>query len=275
LQEEERVERDIAAPVLRSSTVQTRPMQAAGPSTSARTTPRAAGDGDAGGQPARACKIRGGIAYLGGAASTVLMSFLADSVRRRRPVVVLAAAVACIVVAGAAVAGHVVQFPGIGSADRPATPADALTAQAVSQLRSDELPAGARRGVDRVGTILADSSRLVGSLGGHRVYVLRSSRGLLCVLLAGRGDSCGDQLSAACPITFLVEKDSAAAPPIAYGVARDGVVSVSFRNDGRPVTRPVRGNVFGYQGRPFTRADFSPLTVTLANGRRFEACSQH
>jgi hypothetical protein len=181
--------------------------------------------------------------------------------RRRRS---LALAIACVLAAGglaaAAVSGP---LNGIFTADHPRRAADVLDARTAAMLKRDEA-----RG-DRIGVRLLDQSRLLGILPmGRRVYLVPTSMGRLCVVVERLAESCGDPLTQTAPVMFsVVDPDRAGGGegPIAYGVARDGVVSVSFIVAGRRETAPIRHNLFAFQARP-ADAVFSVPTVRFANG---------
>jgi hypothetical protein len=147
--------------------------------------------------------------------------------RRTRTVVVLAAGLAALVLVGLAVAETWNPLAGIGAADRPSRPDDALDADVAAQVRAAELPPG--HPVDSIGTRLVGSARLVGQLpSGRNVYVVPTTKGKLCVAVAGRAQSCGEALTRTSPITLTLLKDASLVPPVVYGVAMDGVASVSF-----------------------------------------------
>jgi hypothetical protein len=168
-----------------------------------------------------------------------------------------------LVSAGAAFASGAGPFPGIGAADHPPRPTDKPGAAVVDQLRADELPGGGP--LDQIGSRRIDSARLVGALpSGRRVYLVPTSKGKLCVVVARLAESCGDTLTRESPITFTVVDRGQGQPAVAYGVALDGVVSVSFTAGGRAVTVPVRDNFFVYEASSGT--SFSPPTVTFADG---------
>jgi len=162
-------------------------------------------------------------------------------------------------------------FSGISSADRAQTESDKLGAQAIAQLRSDELPAD--QSGDQIGKRLDASARWVGTLpDGRNLYLVPSVNGKLCVLAAGLSESCGDALTREAPITFTISANGVGSRPLIYGVALDDVVSVAFRTGGVDVTLPVRNNVFAYEGPPYqgspTQAGpgVSAPTVTFSDG---------
>jgi hypothetical protein len=187
--------------------------------------------------------------------------------RGRRIWLTLAVALglAVLVGGGVAFATRAGPFSGISAADRPQRAQDVLDAAVVAQLRADEAPGG-----DQIGTHDIQSARLVGTLpSGRHVYVVTTSKERLCVLVARLAESCGNPLTQREPVTYtIVDADGPGGEPaVAYGVARDGVKSVSFTVGGRHETVPVRRNMFAYQAPAFVRSDsFSSVTVTLANG---------
>jgi hypothetical protein len=187
--------------------------------------------------------------------------------RGRRTWLTLAVAlgVALLVGGGVAFATRIGPFSGISAADHPQRAQDVPDPAVVAQLRSDEAPGG-----DQVGTHDLQSARLVGSLpSGRHVYVVTTSRERLCVVVARLAESCGYPLTQMEPLTFtVVDSDGPGGEPaVAYGVARDGVKSVSFTVGGRRETVPVRDNMFAYQPPAFVRSDsFSSVMVTLADG---------
>jgi hypothetical protein len=182
----------------------------------------------------------------------------------RRRFLVYAALTVALIVSGLALAGSLNPLRGIGAADHPQA-SDALGQSVQVQLRADLVPPG---GVDQIGGRLTGSSRFVGALpSGRKVYVVPTTKGRLCVLVAGLAESCGSPLSQQEPVTFTTTWEHPGEPAYVYGVARDGVESVSFNAGSRRVTVPVEHNLFAYESEPRdSPAGFGAITVTLTNG---------
>jgi hypothetical protein len=176
---------------------------------------------------------------------------LAPATRGRRRRRSLALAVALAVAAGglaaAAVSGP---LSGVFSADHPRSTQDVLDPATAAMLRSAEQRLAGRP--------LLGESRLLGALPtGRRVYLVPTSAGRLCVVVERLAASCGRPLTRSAPLTFAVTHSGKG--PVVYGVARDGIVSVSFTVGGRRVAVPVRNNLFAYQARPGDRHFSAPV----------------
>lgn len=186
-------------------------------------------------------------------------------VRRKWLTLAVALGVALLIGGGVSFATRIGPFSGISSTDHPQRAQDVLDPAVVAQLRADEAPGG-----DQIGTRDIESARLVGSLPtGRHVYVVTTSKGRLCVVVARLAESCGNPLTQPEPLTFtIVDRDGPGGEPaVAYGVAKDGVKSVSFTVGGRHETVPVRANMFAYQAPLSVTSDsFSSVMVTLADG---------
>lgn len=187
---------------------------------------------------------------------------------RWKPPVIALVAVAVLGVGGVAVAASWGPLSAIGAADRPAEPADKLSPAAKEQVRKHEiLPDGV------IGARLVDEARLVGELpDGRKVYVVPTSKSKLCIIVVEGGGSCHPPLSRAEPITFERSKAGPGAPHIIWGVATDDVISVSFELGGQPMTIPVEGNFYAWEGQPTeTFKGVSPVTVTFSDGTTQQA----
>lgn len=191
------------------------------------------------------------------------------SVNRWRPWrLAWAAAALALVLAGAAYAAGFNPFAGISAADHPATSNDSLPAfltAEIPEFNSMYEQMGH-------GHLMPDSARFVSQLpSGMRFYTIATSEGGLCLANvyppgssnAKGGWGCGDSLSQSQPITIASQQPNpAAAPPINYGLAMDGVTAVSFMAGGVETTVPVKDNVWAYEGQ----ADLRSITVHWADG---------
>jgi hypothetical protein len=189
-----------------------------------------------------------------------------SGLRHLRPLMIGAIAVVALSVAGVAIADDLGAFKGISGAEHPQGVADALSPAVVADINSEN--AGTNRGAR--GQLLADSARFVRQLTtGERIYAITTTTDELCVLIVGRPGSnmksavgCGDPLSQTDPTTAESVQPNPANPPLTYGVAIDGVTSVSILARGDEATVPVENNVWAYEGP----SDDEPLTVHYADG---------
>jgi hypothetical protein len=193
--------------------------------------------------------------------------------RRRpsRPVLVAAVAVAAIAGAGVAIAAGIGAFNGISAAQHPHGPADTLDPELVAQIDLQNAELASSPTGQTTGQMLPASARFTRALGsGERVYALTTTTNELCVLLVGAPGSnmssavgCGNPLNQDQPTTTGVVRPSPATPPLAFGIAIDGVTSVSFMAAGAETTVPVTNNVWAYEG---SSAALQSLTVHYADG---------
>ena len=189
----------------------------------------------------------------------------------RKRLLLVAALALVLTLAGVALAGRQGWGPlaSIGTADHPANNSDTLPPSVLAQIRADAFPPGVRM-KDPIGKRLVDQARLVATLpDGRKLYLVPTSEHRLCVETA-TSESCGAALNHQAPITFTAEEPGPGTAPIAFGIAMDGVVSVSFTvNGGLPITLPVHDNVFAYEATAQARtgrATFSAPLVTFADG---------
>lgn len=189
---------------------------------------------------------------------------------RRTPLLVAAALLAVTAVATAAVAAALGGFNGLGAAQHPPTGADVVDPATAAYLRSHDVG------------IQLDTVRRVGRLpNGQNVYVVTGTSNDLCTVVeepVGEPiDLCGEPLSDAHPVAitgdYAVENDPSTRW-IIYGLARDGVTSVSFQpaqaNNqpaGPEVTVPVKDNLWIYRSNDALEPDFfQPFKAHLADG---------
>jgi hypothetical protein len=175
--------------------------------------------------------------------------------RSRRSVVIVAVALAALVCVGVAIAASLGAFNGIGSAQHPQTPADVIGDPATAGFLQGK---GGTQPVPR--GLQLDTTRFLGQFpDGQKVYVATGSLNDLCTIVGPPNYEvwCGDPLSDAHPATIYTYPAFNNDPTIrwiTFGIAIDGVTSVSFRTaltaDGVPtgpeVTVPVTGNLWTY-----------------------------
>lgn len=116
-----------------------------------------------------------------------------------------------------------------------------------------------------------DQARLLpASVSGHRLYLVPSTSGDLCMFVQSMIEACTSPLTASHPALFsVVDPDGPAGTgPLVFGVAEDGVSSISFDIAGVKQTVPVAGNVFEYQaGSSVNADDITGAAATFANGQ--------
>lgn len=181
--------------------------------------------------------------------------------------VLVALAVTALVGTGAAIADGLGAFDGIGAADHPQTGADVIDPATAAYL-DGRTPQSA--GV--IGLQL-DTARNVGQLpDGQSVYVIaRSGDGSnLCIVVGAPHPEteCRSTLSQSHPTAiFTYSENQPAASPVTFGVALDGVTSVSFQAgdypNGQEVTVPVNDNLWIY---PEVVDSLQPVTSHFSDG---------
>jgi len=187
--------------------------------------------------------------------------------RRLRPLAVAAIVTTALAFAGLAIAAGFGAFNGIGAAEHPQGAADTLDPALVAGINAEN----AHLAGTATGQLLPDSARFIRQLpSGERIYALSTTTDMLCVLIVGRpgsnmgsATSCGHPLNQNEPTTIGSVQANSATPPLAYGVAIDGVTAVSFMADGAETTVPVENNVWAYEGPSDA---LQTLTVHYADG---------
>lgn len=174
----------------------------------------------------------------------------------RRPIVVAAVLVVGLTLAGVAIADGVGAFDGLSAANRPQTAADVLDPATVARLTQN---CSSLTFWTPQCHLVLDSARLVGQLpSGQRLYAIADTRGDLC-LIDPTGMICGTGLTPSRPL----EDESVG--KLMFGVALDGVTSISFEREGNEVTIPVKDNVWVYDGASLPEA--GALTAHFDDGR--------
>jgi hypothetical protein len=190
--------------------------------------------------------------------------------RRSARVVLFAAALA--VGVGTAVAAGTGAFDGISAANHPKTTRDELTARQRALLQPPHFQGititGARLTQIRLLEVLPDRWKLFAAPGAG---------GGVCALLVAPSrrsstTSCGPQLEPTYPITVAVTNlgPPGRAGSILFGIARDGVRSITVTVDGRRRAVAVRGNAYYLIVGRTQHIDIRHVSVTFAGGRRLE-----
>jgi hypothetical protein len=121
------------------------------------------------------------------------------------------------------------------------------------------------------GELIAEARLLPTKVAGHRVYLIPSSRGDLCTFVEEIGLGCTSPLTSTNPATFAVfDRDGpGGSASIAFGVAEDGVQSISFALNDKTNEVPVIGNVYAREFDPSVSfEDFANVTAVFADGSR-------
>jgi hypothetical protein len=177
----------------------------------------------------------------------------------RRPILVAAIVMIALVLAGIAIADGLGAFDGISAAQHPQTGADVLDPQTVARLEQTCSSSGNPSSIYFPQChLILDSARFVAQLpSGRKLYVITDTRGDLC-MVDPTGMVCGTGLTPSRPI----EDESVG--ELMFGLALDGVTSISFERAGKEVMVPVRDNVWVYEGASLPEA--GALTAHFEDG---------
>lgn len=131
-------------------------------------------------------------------------------------------------------------FQGISAAeDAPILPANS---PALAQMQA---------GGGLFGGVLSGVRELPSTVAGHTAHVMPTTSGGFCLFVEQLPEGCDSPLpSLAVPVLFA-EYDPDGSGPVgttAYGIAEDGIDSISMTVNGGQVTLPVQGNVFQFSG---------------------------
>jgi len=200
----------------------------------------------------------------------------------RRAVVAIVVAVLALVGTSVAIADRLGAFDGgpfngIGAAHHRRTGRDVIdpTTRAYLERKNCGLPICAPM---IRGERLETSHRIGRIPSGRNIYVFTTTwKGLCYVLGPPPPDdfNCSRPLGRAHPSTAFIAGGADPSDDLAFGIARDGVTSISFELNGHEVTVPVRNNVWTYRSdstsaREALRAASAPtrsLTARFADGR--------
>jgi hypothetical protein len=117
--------------------------------------------------------------------------------------------------------------------------------------------------------LLSEARTVPVTVAGSRLYLVPTEKGKLCLFLEVYGETCSDPIGAANPALIVAEDRDGpgGAGPLVYGVAMDGVSSVTFELGGRRATVHVAQNTFVYRGDSAASAGtLLPVSASFADG---------
>lgn len=101
------------------------------------------------------------------------------------------------------------------------------------------------------GEILSSVHQLPSTIAGHAAYVTPTTHGGFCLTVVQLGGACDSSFTPSAEPVLFVESDPDGPGPIgttAFGVAEDGVDSITMTVNGSQVTTAVKENTFQYVG---------------------------
>jgi hypothetical protein len=156
-------------------------------------------------------------------------------------------------------------FQGISAAEN--APVLASTAPVLAQMR-----AVSSGNVGLRGAILSAARQLPLTIAGHAAYVLPTTTGGggFCLFVEQLPEACDAPLSDSTAPVLFVDSDPDGDGPIgttAFGIAEDGVDSVTMTVNGNPITVPVKGNIFAFSGdSSVTPGSITKVTANFHDG---------
>ncbi len=113
--------------------------------------------------------------------------------------------------------------------------------------------------------------RLPSVIAGHAAYVMPTNTGAFCLVVAQMPEACEKPFAPSTSPVLFVEGSSpagsASAGVTAFGIAEDGVVSITMTVNGSQVKVPVQANTFEYTGGPsVTPESITNVTANFADG---------
>lgn len=117
--------------------------------------------------------------------------------------------------------------------------------------------------------ILTAAYALPSGIGGHPAYLVPSQTGELCFFVNESIEGCGPPLTSGEPVRIGVfdRASQDAVGPTVFGLAADGVRSVTFALGGAVRTVAVRDNLFEFDApASVTASDVTDVTATSTDG---------
>lgn len=158
-------------------------------------------------------------------------------------------------------------FQGIGSVTPAPSGQGVVDSKTAATLRALN-ERGSGRSV--LGSQLVGEARTLPTpINGKRLYLIPTETGMLCAFLEGGAEACTRPLSDERPALAIAMDDDGpgGVGPTVFGVAIDGVRTISFTAAGARQVAAVSGNVFAFEGGSMmSAAALSGLTATFDDG---------
>jgi hypothetical protein len=146
------------------------------------------------------------------------------------------------------------------------TPTVGLDAADIAELPGTELQQSSSAGRQ----LVDEAHALPSTIDGQAAYVIPTSSGQVCFFVEHLVEGCGPALDATRPAMFgVADPDGTGGKgPIVFGLAMDGVNSVSFTENGASRHVSVNQNVFEFDGSPDASTDsYANATAIFANNQ--------
>lgn len=117
--------------------------------------------------------------------------------------------------------------------------------------------------------LIADARVMPTSVNGKGLYLIPTARGSLCTFLEGGIETCGAPLSDTNPALIIAVDDDGpgGVGPMVFGVAQDGIDSITIRVSGQQLSVPVNRNMFQLHATSSARAaDVVGVVATRTDG---------
>jgi hypothetical protein len=117
--------------------------------------------------------------------------------------------------------------------------------------------------------LIADARVMPTTVDGKALYLIPTARGGLCTFLEGGIETCGAPLSDTNPAVIIAVDDDGpgGVGPMVFGVAQDGIDSITIKVSGQRLSVTVNRNVFEYHATSSARAaDVVGVVATRTDG---------
>jgi hypothetical protein len=121
------------------------------------------------------------------------------------------------------------------------------------------------------GELFSAARQLPSAIAGDAAYVIPTTHGGFCLVVTQLGSACDASFTDSTPPVLFIDSDPDGSGPIgttAFGIAENGVDSITMTVNGSPVTVPVQENTFQYSGgATVTPNSITNISAHFADGR--------